>query len=129
MSLLLDTTVLIDALRGLPAAERVRRQRDAVHVPWICAINVEEVVRGTAPDELPSVMRFLGGMRLAPLGGSEGERAGGWRRDYARRGITLSQADCLIAAAAIAVDARLATANPKHFPMPELELEHWPAGT
>jgi predicted nucleic acid-binding protein len=42
--------------------------------------------------------------------------------------VTLSQADCLIAAAARGVGARLATGNPKHFPMPELSTEHWPVG-
>jgi predicted nucleic acid-binding protein len=35
----------------------------------------------------------------------------------------------LIAAAAVGAGARLATGNPKHFPMDELEVEHWPAGT
>ena len=45
-----------------------------------------------------------------------------------RRGVTISQADALIAAAAHAIGGRLATGNPKHFPMPELTVEHWPAG-
>lgn len=128
MSLLLDTTVLIDALRGRPAAERLREMRRTSSLPWICAVNVEEVIRGTLPEEEPAVLRFLRGMRLAPLGSAEGELAGCWRRDYARRGVTLSQADCLIAAAAIGVGARLASGNPKHFPMSELSVEHWPVG-
>jgi predicted nucleic acid-binding protein len=128
LRLLLDTTVLIDALRGLPAAERVRGLRDYGQAPSICAVNVEEVLRGTHPDEEAAVTRFLGGLHLAPLGRAEGELAGRWRRDHAHNGITLSQADCLIAAAAAGIGARLATGNPKHFPMPELELEHWPVG-
>jgi predicted nucleic acid-binding protein len=128
LRLLLDTTVLIDALRGRPAAERVRALRDDVQVPWICAVNVEEVLRGTTGTEEAVVMRFLKGLHLAPLGRQEGELAGRWRRDYARQGITLGQADCLIAAAAIGVGARLATGNPKHYPMPELDVEHWPVG-
>ncbi len=128
MALLLDTTVLIDALRGRPAARRVRELRDAGQTPWLCAINVDEVMRGTDSDSEALVVRFLEGLHLAPLGHAEGERAGRWRRDYAREGITLSQADCLIAAAAVSVGARLATGNPKHFPMPELDVEHWPAG-
>lgn len=126
MPLLLDTTVLIDALRGRPAAERLRELRGAAPAPWICAVNVEEVLRGANPADEATVVRFLKGLRLAPLGRAEGEWAGRWRRDHARDGITLSQADCLIAAAAMAVGARLATGNPKHFPMPELEVEHWP---
>jgi predicted nucleic acid-binding protein len=128
LRLLLDTTVLVDALRGRPAAERMRALRDTGQAPWICAINVEEVLRGARVAEEEVVRRFLGGMHLAPLGRAEGEQAGLWRRDYASRGITLSQADCLIAAAAVGVGARLATGNPKHFPMAELDIEHWPVG-
>jgi hypothetical protein len=129
LPLLLDTTVLIDALRKLPAAQRVQASLDAGQVPWICAVNVDEVLRGTHLEKEPLVLRFLQGLHLAPLGRVEGERAGRWRRDYASKGVTLSQSDCLIAAAAMAVDARLATGNPKHFPMPELRVEHWPVGS
>lgn len=129
MPLLLDTTVLIDALRDRPVAGRLRELRDADRVPWICAVNVDEVLRGTGAEEEALVVRFLGGLHLAPLGRTEGERAGRWRRDFARKGVTLSQGDCLIAAAAVGVDARLITGNPKHFPMPELDVEHWPVGT
>jgi predicted nucleic acid-binding protein len=128
LRVLLDTTVLIDALRGRPAAERIRALRDQGHVPWISPINVEEVLRGARESEEPVVLRFLEGMRLVALGHEEGTRAGRWRREHARNGITLSQADCLIAAAAIGIGARLATGNPKHFPMDGLEVEQWPVG-
>jgi predicted nucleic acid-binding protein len=129
LRLLLDTTVLIDALRGRPAAKRLRRLRELSPTPpWICAVNVEEIMRGALDQERDTVGRFLAAMRLAPLGRAEGELAGQWRRDFARKGITLSQADCLIAAAAVGVGARLASGNPKHFPMEELGVEHWPVG-
>jgi hypothetical protein len=68
------------------------------------------------------------GLRLAGLGQQEGERAGSWRREFAGAGLTLAQADCLVAAAAAAVGARLATGNPKDFPMRDLTVEHWPVG-
>jgi predicted nucleic acid-binding protein len=128
LRLLLDTTVLIEALRDAPAAKRLRGLRDSRQAPWICAVNIEEVLRGTDRDEEAFVMPLLNGLHLAPLGRAEGELAGRWRRDYARRGITLGQADCLIAAAAVGIGAQLATGNPKHFPMPELDVEHWPVG-
>jgi hypothetical protein len=128
LPLLLDTTVLIDALRDRPAVQRIRALRDSGQVPWICAVNVDEVLRGTGTREEALVVRFLKGLHLAPLGRAEGECAGRWRRAYALEGVTLSQGDCLIAAAAIGVDARLATGNPRHFPMPELDVEHWPVG-
>ncbi|HZD23133.1 MAG TPA: PIN domain-containing protein [Acidimicrobiia bacterium] len=127
--ILLDTTVIIDALRGLPAAERVREMRRKGDEPWICAVNVEEIWRGLFADEEPTAARLLRAMRLAPLGLSEGVQAGRWRREHAERGVTLHQADCLIAAAAVSVRATLATGNPDHFPMPELTVDYWPPGS
>lgn len=128
MHYLLDSTVLIDALRGRPAGERLRAlQRDG-DVPFICAVNVDEVIRGVLSHERPTTTAFLNGFRLAPLGYREGERSGEWRRHFAQRGVTLSQADCLIAAAAVGVEAKLATGNPDHFPMEGLTVEEWEIG-
>jgi predicted nucleic acid-binding protein len=128
MSVLLDTTVLIDALRGRRAAARVLALRSAGDVPYICAINVEEVHRGIRPGEESTVRRLLEALRVVPLGRVEGQRAGAWRRAYAARGVTLSQSDCLIAAAAVSVKARVATGNPRDFPMGEVDVDHWPVG-
>jgi predicted nucleic acid-binding protein len=128
LPILLDTTVLVDALRGRRAAERLRGLRQSKQIPWICAMNVEEVMRGIREHERDGTLRLLRGMHLAPLGREEGTRAGDWRREFAARGVTLSQADCLIAAAAVGVGVSLATGNPKDFPMPELDVEHWPVG-
>ena len=80
------------------------------------------------PDEEPVAAQLLRGLRQAPLGVTEGKRAGTWRRELATIGITVHQADCLIAAAAVGVGAALATANVADFPMQELTVEDWPAG-
>lgn len=129
MTLLLDTSVLIDVIRGRAAAERLRQVQAARQPPPLaCAVNVEELWTGGRDGEEGALRRLIGALRIVPLGEREGELAGTWRRDFAARGITLSQADCLIAAAAVTAGARLATGNPRHFPMPGLELEHWPAG-
>lgn len=77
-----------------------------------------------AGDEVPA-RRMFNAIRLAPLGITEAIQAGTWRREFARRGVTLHQADCLIAAAAVGIGARLATANVSDFPMPEVTVEHW----
>lgn len=127
--ILLDTTVLIDLLRGRQGAvARVRGLRDAGDVPYACAVNVEEIARGLRPEEGSATRSLFAGLRIAPLGEEEGWQAGEWRRDFAERGQTLSQADCLIASAACSIGARLATGNPRDFPMQELSVEHWPAG-
>ncbi len=126
--LLLDSTVLIDALRGRPAAARLAALRRTGTEPWACVISVEEIWRGLRVGEETIARRLFNGLRLAPLGVAEGIRAGAWRQTFARRGVTLHQADCLIAAAAAGVNAALATANVDDFPMTEISVQHWPAG-
>lgn len=93
----------------------------------MCAISVEEIWRGLRAEEEAAVRRLFNGLRIAPLGTAEGVRAGAWRREFAERGVTLHQADCLIAAAAVGIGAVLATANVADFPMPELVVEDWPS--
>lgn len=128
-ALLLDTTVLIDLLRGRSGAvQRIRELRYAGVIPYVCAVNVEEIVRGLREHEYDTARTLFNGMRLVPLSSEEGWRAGEWRRSFARRGRTLAQADCLIAAAALSVRGHLATGNPKDFPMGEVVVEHWPTG-
>ncbi|HST63764.1 MAG TPA: PIN domain-containing protein [Mycobacteriales bacterium] len=128
MVLVLDTTVLIDALRGRPAADRLEDLADGREILVTTAINVEEIVRGLRPEEQDAVDLLLAGLRILPIRRAEAERAGRWRREFAARGATLHQADCLIAAAAYSVGGRLATANVKDFPMPGLSVEEWPVG-
>ena len=95
---------------------------------YTCAVNVEEIWRGSRPAEHERIQRLLGGLRIAPLGLQEGERAGRWRRAFASEGTTLSQADCLVAAAALGIGAALATGDRTGFPMPELQVERWDIG-
>jgi predicted nucleic acid-binding protein len=128
-AVLLDTTVLIDYLRGRPGARaRLKQVRDRGDRPFVCAISVEEITRGIRPREDDAFEALLEGLHPAPLGVPEGRLAGYWRRSLARRGRIISQADALVAAAAVGVHGRLATGNPKDFPMRGLEVEHWPAG-
>lgn len=128
-AVLFDSTVLIDLLRKKPGAvARLARLQDAGDTPWVCAVSVEEITRGLRPSEDDDVIALFEGLEVAPLGIPEGRLAGFWRRSFARRGKTLSQADCLIAAAAVGIGARLATGNLRHFPMRSIDIDHWPVG-
>ena len=126
--MLLDSTVLIDALRVRPAGRRIAQFKMRNVEPWTCAISAEEIRRGLHPGEEVVARRLFHGLRMAQPGLQQGRQAGVWRRNFVRRGVTLYQADCLIAAAALGIGASLATANIDDFPMPELMLEHWPVG-
>jgi predicted nucleic acid-binding protein len=128
-AVLLDTTVVIDLLRGRPGAiASLRALRDAGDLAYVCAVTIEETVRGLRAHEDENARSLFAGLRPAVLAEQEGWQAGEWRRRFAASGTTLSQADCLIAAAALSVGARLATGNPHDFPMEELDVDHWPAG-
>jgi predicted nucleic acid-binding protein len=128
VAVLADTTVLIDVLRGRTAGARILALQRTGETPYVCAVNVEELARGVRSRERLALGRLLNGLRLAPLGRREGELAGEWRRAFAKQGTTLSQADCLIAAAAVGAGAILVTGNTRHFPMPGLTVEQWPVG-
>ena len=125
----LDSTILIDFLRGRPVIRRVAALRDTGDVPATTAINVEEIVRGLRSTEEPAADSLFDGLVVLPIGRRAGRRAGEWRRSFAARGITLFQADCLVAATAWVHAAVIATGNPKDFPMDGVAVEHWPVGT
>jgi predicted nucleic acid-binding protein len=129
-AVLLDTTVFIDVLRGRHATiARLGELRRSGESIYACAVNAEELMSGVRAGEREAVSLLMAGTLVAPLGLAEGTRAGEWRRAFAKRGRTLTQADCLIASAAAGVGARLATGNPKDFPMSGLFVEHWPVGS
>lgn len=127
--ILLDTTVVIDILRRRPATiARFLALEEQGDVPYVCAVTVEEVSSWLRAGERERATTLIEGLSEAPLGVAEGRLAGWWRRGYRQRGRTLAQADALIAAAAVGIEARLATGNPKDFPMKGLVVEHWPPG-
>jgi predicted nucleic acid-binding protein len=124
----LDSTVLIDFLRGRPAAGRVMALRASGDVPATTAINIEEIVRGLRASETEAARQLFSGLIVLPIDIRAAWQAGAWRRTFAARGVTLYQSDCLVAAAAWINRGALATGNPKDFPMRELKVEHWPVG-
>ncbi|CCH75860.1 PIN domain protein [Nostocoides japonicum T1-X7] len=123
----LDSTVLIDFLRGRPAVARVAQVRARGDVLATTAVNVEEIVRGLRPSETDAAQALFEGLDVLPVNGAAGWTAGAWRREFAQRGVTLYQADCLVAAVTHGAGGVLVTGNPKDFPM--LDVVHWPVGT
>lgn len=91
------------------------------------AINVEEIVRGLRDAEVSSAQRLFRGLVVLPIEEAAAWQGGSWRRSFAQHGVTLVQADCLIAAVAHQQGAVLTTGNPKDLPM-QLSVQHWPVG-
>lgn len=125
MTFLVDTTVLIDVLRGDEAIrERLTSLTDP---PYVSAASVHEVIKGMRPDERPGVEKLLSWVRVVPIGELEARISGHWRRVFALKGRKLGELDAMIAACAFTCRVPLATANVKHFPMEEVTVEHWPS--
>jgi predicted nucleic acid-binding protein len=126
--ILLDSTVLIDYLRGRPAVDRVRTLKSQGDLPATTAINVEEIVRGLCEAEVDAARRLFRGLAILPIDEAVAWQAGSWRRRFSELGVTVFQADCLIAAAVHRHRGVLCTGNPTDFPMSEVPVQHWPVG-
>jgi predicted nucleic acid-binding protein len=128
LRLLLDTSVLIDALR----AKRARRSwlaglvRDG-HSLETSSLNLAEVYAGMRPHEEAQTKAFLGALLCHSVTPGAGERAGMLKSQWSRKGRTLTLADMIVAAVAIEQNCALVTDNRKDFPMPEVQLFELPA--
>jgi predicted nucleic acid-binding protein len=120
---LLDTSVIIDVLNG-------KRDRDALlkgllsqgDLLGCCAINVSEVYAGMRPKEEDKTEQLLQSLEYYKIDWNVARLAGLLKRDYAKKGSTLSLTDTTIAAVALEYNLTLITDNVKHYPMPRLKL-------
>ena len=126
MGLVLDTSVVVDLLRGNVADESVL---DPIREPvMISTVTVHEVLVGLKDGEAALTDAVLGSFALIPVGAAEAALSAQWRKAYRSRGLTLKLADTVIAATAAIRNVPLSTGNVKDFPMPELVVDHWPVG-
>jgi predicted nucleic acid-binding protein len=112
---LLDTSVLIDVLRGSEAAAAWLGTLG--EVPSCSELTRAEVLRGVRSPERSRTDRLLSSLRWVPVDESIGRRGGELGRRYSRSHHSLSTIDLLIAATAQQLEAHLATANARHYPM------------
>lgn len=110
-----DTSVLIDVLRGSPAA--TDWLASLAEVPLCSEITRAEVLRGVRSPERARTEQLLDALRWAPVDEATSRRAGELGRRHRRSHRTLGVADLLIAATAVLHDAELATGNVRHYPM------------
>jgi predicted nucleic acid-binding protein len=114
-TLLLDTDVLVDYLRQLPAS--VRYLRELPVRPMVSAITVAELYAGVREGrERQGLDRLISRSIVVAVEPSIAERGGLISRQY-RPSHNTGFADALIAATAEIERATLVTLNIKHFPM------------
>lgn len=115
MRVLIDTSILIDYLRGVAAArEELARYAD----PSISAITWMEVMVGASDEREAARLRaFLAGFRLVPIDQAVSELAVGIRRRHHTR-----LPDAIIRASARRIEGLLVTRNTKDFPPDEPDV-------
>ena len=115
---LLDTSVAVDHLRGLRAASDLLNGL----IEAGGAILASEVVRfellaGVRDGEVEALEQFFSALSWVPVGEEIARTAGSLARRNRRAHSGIDDADYLIAATALLLDAELLTTNVRHFPM------------
>ncbi|MBS1906153.1 MAG: type II toxin-antitoxin system VapC family toxin [Actinobacteria bacterium] len=116
---LVDTSVLIDHSRGVPAAREAlldAAARGALHSSEIVRAELLILIR---EQELRLVEPLLEAIVWHPIDRPVAELAGALGRRWLPAFTGIDAADFLIAATATLLDARLLTRNVKHYPMLE----------
>ena len=115
---ILDTSVLIDHLRGRwEAVEFITELARQGHQLGICYVNIAELCSGLSDKERNRANLLIENLDYYQIGWDIARSAGDYRFSFARKGVTLTITDTLVAAVAIAQDATIITANAKDYPM------------
>lgn len=115
MSSVLDTTVLVDVLRGhAPAVEYVLGFEQVAVCSEVTRI---EVLRGLRSEERRPAERLFQQLRWVAVDEEVARVAGELGRRFRRSHAAIGVADLTIAATAERLALPLATTNIKHFPM------------
>lgn len=115
MSVVLDSSVLIDHLRGDEAATRFLA--GLPREPWCSEITRVEVVRGMRAGERTRTEQLFRLIRWVPVDEPIARMAGDLGRRLRRSHHGIGAADLIVAASALTLGVELATANVRHFPM------------
>jgi predicted nucleic acid-binding protein len=115
VSLVFDTSVLIDILRNDQAA--LDYVRGVSEVPTCSEVTRIEVLRGLRSAERIGAEQLFRTIHWVPVDEPLARRAGELGRRWSRHRPGISLADLAVAATTEQVDAELATTNVRHFPM------------
>ncbi|MCL0065690.1 type II toxin-antitoxin system VapC family toxin [Dehalococcoidia bacterium] len=119
---LLDTNILILHLRERAEATALLTTWAKEGTLYISVVTRTEILAGMHSREEEKTMELLASLASLPVDEVIADRAGRLIYQYARQGIQLSFPDVIITATALQNSLILATTNPDHFPIPNLQL-------
>lgn len=118
--MILDTSFLIDVIRGTPAVEDWERKLMDEHVGIATTISVMELWEGTllaraSRNEQDRVSSLLSDLQVIGFDAQSARRAAEIDVALVERGETIDLEDIMIAGVAKAHDEPVLTGNPSHF--------------
>jgi predicted nucleic acid-binding protein len=126
MRYVLDTTFVIDHLRGVPEATarlaRLAELGDGVFITEVVACEAWAGARSSADRSLTALLRYA---EFVSPGPDQAKQAGRWRAEARASGRMLSLADALIAAVADALGASVVTRNVRDFALTPVRVERY----
>jgi predicted nucleic acid-binding protein len=115
---LLDTSVAIDHLRGAPLAVELLSGAVEAGEPLLASEVVRfELLAGVREREVEALEQFFSALSWIPVGEEVARAAGSLAQAHRRSHSGIDDADYLIAATALLLEAELLTTNVRHFPM------------
>jgi predicted nucleic acid-binding protein len=128
VTVVVDTSVLVDHLRGDDRARRLVGEVARSGTRAAAAVLTKiEILAGVRTDETAATRRLLDRLEWIDVDGEVAERAGDLAARYLRSHPGIEVVDYVIAATAQRLDAELLTRNIRHFPMfPELAAPYGP---
>jgi predicted nucleic acid-binding protein len=115
---LLDTSVGIDHLRGSPPAVDLLEGLIETEESLLASEVVRfELLAGVREKEVDALEQFFAAISWVPVGEEVARAAGSLAQRHRRSHSGIDDADYLIAATALLLEADLLTTNVRHFPM------------
>jgi tRNA(fMet)-specific endonuclease VapC len=118
-NILVDTDILIDFLRGKIKAREFLLAVSEESALYCSVITVAEVYAGMREEEKEKTDNLLDSLNIVEINRIIAEKAGRYKYEIKHQKLELN--DCMIAASAFYITARLATGNGKHYPMSDIE--------
>jgi len=115
-SVLIDTDIAIDYLRGSREAARLIEQLWNDNMASLSILSVYELYAGMRATENDDTENFINACNIEQITMHIAKKAGDMYRLWRGKGVTITSIDCLIAATAVLKKHKIATKNKGHYP-------------